>query len=48
MTIQYKDSFLKVLPEDLPLVKPEQAVIPTDARKVIPQGQDEPRKPDAG
>ena len=47
MTIQYKDFFLKALPDDLPLIKPEQAVIPPDARKVAPQGQDKPRKPDA-
>ena len=47
MTIQYKDFFLKALPDGLPLVKPEQATIPTDARKVAPQGQDKPRKPDA-
>jgi hypothetical protein len=48
MTIQYKDFYLKALPDDLPLIKPEQATIPSDARKVAPQGQDKPRKPDAG
>ena len=47
MTIRYKDFFLKPLPDDLPLIKPEQAVIPPDAPKVVPQGQDKPRKPDA-
>ncbi len=47
MTIRYKDFFLKALPDDLPLIKPEQAAIPPDARKVVPQGQDKPRKPDA-
>ncbi len=47
MTIQYKDFFLKALPDDLPLIRPEQAAIPSDARKVAPQGQDKPRKPDA-
>ena len=47
MTIRYKDFFLKALPDDLPLIKPEQAVLPPDARKVAPQGQDKPRKPDA-
>jgi hypothetical protein len=47
MTIQYRDFFLKALPDDFPLIKPEQAVIPPDARKVAPQGQDRPRKPDA-
>ena len=47
MTIQYKDFFLKALPDDLPLIKLEQTEIPPDARKVAPQGQDKPRKPDA-
>jgi len=47
MTIRYKDFFLKPLPDDLPLIKPEQVVIPPDAPKVVPQGQDKPRKPDA-
>jgi hypothetical protein len=46
MTIQYKDFLLKTLPDDLPLLKPDQAAIPADARKVAPQGQDTPRKPD--
>lgn len=48
MTIRYKDFWLKALPDDLPLITPEQAVIPPDASKVVPQGQDKPRKPDAG
>src|SRR5207248_10048787 len=47
MTIRYKDFFLKSLPVDLPLIKPEQAAIPPDATKIAPQGQDKPRKPDA-
>ncbi len=47
MTIQYRDFFLKALPDALPLIKPEQGAIPPDARKVAPQGQDKPRKPDA-
>ncbi len=47
MTIRYKDFLLKALPDDLPLIKPEQTIIPPDARKVAPQGQDKPRKPDA-
>lgn len=47
MTIRYKDFFLKTLPDHLPLIKPEQATIPADAPKVVPQGQDRPRKPDA-
>jgi hypothetical protein len=46
MTIRYKDFFLKELPDDLPLIKREQAKSPPDARKVAPQGQDKPRKPD--
>ena len=45
MNIQYKDFLLKVLPDDLPLIKLE--IMPPDARKVAPQGQDKPRKPDA-
>ena len=48
MTIRYKDFWLKTLPDDLPLIRPEQATIPPDAAKVVPQGQDKPRKPDAG
>lgn len=47
MTIQYRDLFLKDLPNDLPLLTREQAPIPGDARKVAPQGQDRPRRPDA-
>jgi len=48
MKIQYRGFFLKRLPEDLPLVTPDPATIPADARKVAPQGQDKPRAPDAG
>jgi hypothetical protein len=48
MTIQYKDFLLKALPDDVPLITLEQTVVnPPDARKVAPQGQDKPRKPDA-
>ncbi len=47
MTIQYRDIFLKVLPDDAPLISPQQAVIPRAARKVAPQGKGKPRKPDA-
>jgi 3-keto-disaccharide hydrolase len=47
MKIQYRDFFLKRLPDDLPLVLPEQAPIPPDAHKVAAQGQDKPRLPDA-
>jgi hypothetical protein len=39
---------LKALPDDLPLITPEQAALPPDARKVAPQGQDKPRRPEAG
>lgn len=46
MTIRYKDFFLKALPDDLPLITPDQAVIPPDAPKVVPQGRDRPRTPD--
>jgi Domain of Unknown Function (DUF1080) len=46
MTIRYKDFFLRALADDLPLIKPEQSAIPPGARKVAPQGQDKPRKPD--
>jgi hypothetical protein len=35
------------LPDDLPLIRPEQAAISPDVRKVAPQGQDKPRKLDA-
>src|SRR5262249_19053090 len=45
MKIQYKDFFLKRLPDDLPLLTPDQAKIPATARKVVPQGKDKPKKP---
>jgi len=47
MTIRYRNMFLKKLPDDLPLTAADQAPIPADARKVVPQGQDKPRKPDS-
>ncbi len=47
MTVQYRDFFLKTLPDDLPLVGPDGAVVPPDAPKVAPQGKDRPRQPDA-
>ncbi len=47
MTIRYKGFFLKAMPDDLPLIRTEQASIPPDARKVASQGQDKPRTPDA-
>jgi hypothetical protein len=47
MTIQYRDFFLKRLPDDLPLIEGDRAKIPPDAPKVAPQGKDKPRTPDA-
>ena len=47
MKIQYRDFFLKPLPDNLPVIPPDQAAIPSDARKVAPQGRDKPRAPDA-
>jgi hypothetical protein len=47
MTIQYRDFFLKRLPDDLPLIAPDEASLPPGTRKVAPQGQDKPRKPGA-
>jgi hypothetical protein len=38
MKIQYRDFFLKRLPDDLPLITPAQAPIPPTAVKVVPQG----------
>jgi hypothetical protein len=43
MKIQFKDLFLKRLPDDLPLIKPEEARIPAGAQKVVPQGKDKPK-----
>lgn len=39
MTIQYKDFKIKHLPDDLPLLKPEDHPIPADAHGVRPQGR---------
>jgi hypothetical protein len=47
MTIQYRDIFLKRLPDDLPLINGDEAKVPPDATKVAPQGKDAPRVPDA-
>ena len=44
MTIQYRDFFVKTLPGDLPLTGADEAKIPPDAVKVIPQGQDRPKR----
>jgi len=38
MQIQYRDFWLKHLPDDLPLIKPDEAKIPATAVKVVPQG----------
>jgi hypothetical protein len=38
MQIQYRDFWLKQLPADLPIVKPDEAKIPATAVKVVPQG----------
>jgi hypothetical protein len=46
MTIQYRNILLKKLSADLPVLTAEQAPIPADARKVVPQGQDKPKTPD--
>jgi hypothetical protein len=45
MKIQYRDVFLKRMPDDLPLLTADQAKIPPEARKVVPQGKDKPRTP---
>jgi hypothetical protein len=46
MTIQYRNIFLKKLPEDLPVLTLEQAPIPSNARKIVPQGKDQPKQAD--
>jgi len=47
MKIQYRDFFMKKLPDNLPIITPEQAPIPADAEKVVPQGKDRPKTPKA-
>lgn len=44
MKIQYRDFWLKKLPDDLPVITPEQAPVPATAVKVVPQGKDRPKK----
>jgi hypothetical protein len=39
MHIQYRDFYVQHLPDDLPLISPDQAPIPASAVKVVPQGQ---------
>jgi hypothetical protein len=48
MKIQYRNFFLKQLPDDLPVISPDEAAVPAHARKVAPQGHDKPRAVDAG
>jgi hypothetical protein len=38
MQIQYRDFLIKHLPDDLPIITPDQAKIPASAVKVVPQG----------
>jgi hypothetical protein len=38
MQIQYRDFWLKHLPDDLPIIKADEAKIPATAVKVVPQG----------
>jgi 3-keto-disaccharide hydrolase len=44
MQIQYRDFFVKHLPDDLPIIKPDQAAISPSAVKVVPQGQPAKKK----
>ncbi|HWL08190.1 MAG TPA: DUF1080 domain-containing protein [Planctomicrobium sp.] len=44
MRIQYRNVYLKHLPDDLPILSSEEAPIPKSAVKVVPQGQDKPKK----
>ena len=44
MRIQYRDFWLKRLPDDLPIVQPDEAPIPASAVKVVPQGQPKKKK----
>ncbi len=46
MKIQYRDIDLRKLPDNLPLLTAEQALIPPGAPKVAAQGQDRPKTPD--
>jgi hypothetical protein len=43
MQIQYRNFFVKHLPDDLPIITPAQAPIPASAVKVVPQGQGKKR-----
>jgi len=39
MEIQYRNFFVKHLPDNLPIIKPDQAPVSSSAVKVVPQGQ---------
>src|SRR5439155_16157831 len=43
MKIQYKDFYLKKLPDNLPILSAAQAKILATAAKVVPPGKDKPR-----
>jgi len=44
MEIQYREFFVKHLPDDLPIIAPDRAKIPASAVKVVPQGQPTKKK----
>lgn len=44
MKIQYRDFFLRRLPDDLPILGPGDAPIPKDAVRVVPQGTPKKKK----
>jgi len=44
MKIQYRDIYLKHLPDDLPIITTAEAPIPATARQVVPQGKDRPKQ----
>jgi len=44
MQIQYRNFFVKHLPDNLPIIMPKEAAIPTSATKVVPQGQPKKNK----
>jgi hypothetical protein len=39
MKIQYRDFFVRQLPDEFPIIGPDEATIPASAVKVVPQGQ---------
>lgn len=44
MQIQYRNFFVKHLPDDLPIITADQATLPASAVKVVPQGQAKKKK----